>query len=151
VCADAALLTVLPIIVDSTGVPSTISREQYLTVVTWLRAQLDEDERVARFTDGQSWIADGDEVRIRDDDGDLVVGCIRRWSHAEHIARHDPARVLAEVDAKRRILDHHPLSEWRVDPPACATCNDMEHPCHTLKLLALPYADRPGYREEWRP
>lgn len=24
-------------------------------------------------------------------------------------------------------------------------------PCSTLRLLALPYSDRPGYREEWRP
>jgi hypothetical protein len=31
-------------------------------------------------------------------------------------------------------------SEWGAD-----------WPCLTLRLLALPYADRPGYREEWRP
>ncbi|QNS08333.1 DUF6221 family protein [Streptomyces xanthii] len=24
-------------------------------------------------------------------------------------------------------------------------------PCATLRLLALPYADRPGYHEDWRP
>jgi hypothetical protein len=24
------------------------------------------------------------------------------------------------------------------------------YPCATLRLLALPYADRPGYRKEWK-
>ena len=24
-------------------------------------------------------------------------------------------------------------------------------PCFVIRCLALPYANRPGYREEWRP
>ena len=54
-----------------------------------------------------------------------------------HIIRHDPARVLAEVDAKRRILDEH-LPEWRtVEWPhdqngkgeglVCRRCQNAEH------------------------
>ncbi|WP_373305012.1 DUF6221 family protein [Streptomyces bluensis] len=27
----------------------------------------------------------------------------------------------------------------------------MSRPCPTLRLLALPYADRDGYQESWRP
>ena len=61
---------------------------------------------------------------------------------AIHMARHDPARVLAECDAKRRIVEElqrgvEPGDEW-TDPTV-------------LKLLALPYADHPDFREEWRP
>ena len=65
---------------------------------------------------------------------------------AGHIVRHDPARVLAEVAAKRRIVDGladaDPYSGYIT---ATFTAEDA------LRLLALPYADRPGYREEWRP
>jgi len=61
---------------------------------------------------------------------------------------------LAEVDAKRRIIDLHDDVSG-----GCRTCMDAElsndgpdaaaWPCPTLRLLALPYADHPGYREEW--
>jgi len=58
---------------------------------------------------------------------------------------YDPARVLAECEAKRRIVELFP-----------------NHPDHSdgwgnaggrvLELLALPYADHADYREdEWRP
>jgi hypothetical protein len=81
-----------------------------------------------------------------------------------------PARVLAECEAKRRIVTqvHHKassgprsqyLSEWQKD--ACEGCgwggsNDdywVEHinDCPTLRLLAFPYADHPDYDEAWRP
>ncbi|MET8827527.1 DUF6221 family protein [Streptomyces sp. NPDC004610] len=56
-----------------------------------------------------------------------------------HIVRHDPARVLAETDAKRRVL------AWALTAPPSPSRD------HVLRLLALPYADRPGYREKWRP
>ncbi len=80
---------------------------------------------------------------------------------AVHIARHDPARVLREIDAKRQIIDQ--CAYWNeraaseaVDPPKSPQPGldlglllDAMNP--VLRLLALPYADRPDYREEWRP
>ena len=80
-------------------------------------------------------------------DGDVVA-----VSDADHIVRWDPARVLAEVDAKRRILDLH-----HAEDGCCYTCSDKRGdsaeraPCPTVCLLALPMAGRDGYREEWRP
>ncbi|MEV7288111.1 DUF6221 family protein [Streptomyces sp. NPDC093252] len=56
-----------------------------------------------------------------------------------HIVRHDPARVLAETDAKRRVL------AWALTAPPSPSTD------HVLRLLALPYADQPGYRAQWRP
>lgn len=47
-----------------------------------------------------------------------------------------PARVLAECDAKRRIIT------WDADQP-------VER--GILALLALPYADHPDYDAEWAP
>lgn len=74
----------------------------------------------------------------------------------QFIARHDPARVLAECDAKRRIVDLHGMSyadaadETWARNGRCDTCRDAV-PCPTLRLLALPYADHDQYDPSWRP
>jgi Family of unknown function (DUF6221) len=126
-------------------------------LVTWFRTQLDDDERVAReAADGDSgrWFV-GDKWNVYcaedltpDDDQEsnelVVYGNFKDQS--EHIARWDPARVLAEVDAKRRILDR--LRDERGfyrDDIASGTAEPV------IRLLALPLADRPGYLDEWRP
>jgi hypothetical protein len=63
-----------------------------------------------------------------------------------------PRRVLAECEAKRRIVEMH----WDTDP-SCARCANPDDemtnepwPCQTLRLLALPYADHPDFQPEWR-
>lgn len=78
---------------------------------------------------------------------------------AAYIATHDPARVLREIDAKRQLLAlHEPGETEYVDGDVCMVCEDLDvgdegpfYPCKTLRLLALPYADRPGYQDDWRP
>jgi hypothetical protein len=95
---------------------------------------------------------------------------------AEHIVRHDPAQVLREVEAKRQLLDdlnadqHHRNEEdhWYscavlTDEHGETLCSDEGRapgPCdcgrdtrvaRRLRLLGLPYADHPDYREDWRP
>ncbi|MGA4726281.1 DUF6221 family protein [Micromonospora taraxaci] len=141
--------------------------------ITWMRAQLDDDERVAREATWGPWEV-GPTFGGRDNrvyvkpEGpgiDTIGTCViagqvantpQYRANAQHIARHDPARVLAEVDAKRRILDAHPIEYSKVSEYTdCAACVDVDsydaYPCLTVRLLALPYADRPGYRDEWRP
>jgi hypothetical protein len=73
------------------------------------------------------------------------------------------ARVLAECEAKRRIVEWHRLIDGldAEDNPVRGCCNCIASgavppyliagPCMTSRLLALPYADHPDYREEWRP
>jgi len=108
-----------------------------MDLVTWLRARLDEDELAARAagrTDdgrGGEWTAAGlrSAYDARVDD---------------HIARHDPARVLAEVEAKRRVVDECDRTLTYEDHGYAIS--DM-----VLRLLALPYAGEPGYDEAWRP
>jgi len=61
------------------------------------------------------------------------------WEQQErgaHIARHDPARVLAECEAKRRIVAW--MSDWQ---------NDVA--IEGLRILALPYATHDLFQEEW--
>ncbi len=71
-------------------------------------------------------------------------------------------RMLRETEAKRQLLDEHKPgtpSYMPHRPRGCLTCTTAqewddtanEANCRSLRLLALPYADRLGYREEWRP
>ncbi|MEU3683745.1 DUF6221 family protein [Streptomyces sp. NPDC030592] len=136
-------------------------------LVQWLRAQLDDDERTARAATGEEWdaIAPSQPYVIFDVAAHKAnktletvgrVAAVERAEDRAHIARHDPARVLREIDAKRQLFAIHrsePNPDWDrpgVDGRSC-TCCITQYPCPTLRLLALPYADRPGYREEWRP
>lgn len=115
-------------------------------IETWLNAQLDEDERLARAAGADtelSWHRDeryvaADRTHVDSDDEDLVLHIAMDGtpSAMEHIARHNPARVLAEVEAKRLMLDLH---------------RECTGACYVVRVLALPYAGRDGYREEWRP
>jgi len=79
-----------------------------------------------------------------------------RSTWALHIATNDPDAVLADIAAKRAILDLHFTRDgtggtWDTDPKAlCNECEDLQ-PCRTVKLLTSAYALRDGYREEWRP
>ncbi len=65
-------------------------------------------------------------------------------------------RVLVECEAKRRVVAEHPI-DTDVINPGCRVCDSTpedgvwgDGPCATLRALALPYADHPDYREEWR-
>lgn len=97
-------------------------------LVRWLRAQLDDDERLANEAGNFCW---------HDCDAD---------SH-EHHERWDPARVLREVEAKRRIIDMYDTAAG--EGFVGQLYRNSAEP--TLRLLALPYADRPDYDEAWRP
>lgn len=76
-----------------------------------------------------------------------------------------PARVLADCEARERIVKLHRL--YNDQPyrgtPCCARCtaggeypaddaytDEQNWPCPTLRALALPYADRSDFRGEWR-
>lgn len=63
------------------------------------------------------------------------------WSGAQHVIRFDPARMLAECKAKRRIVGLH--LEWEGD------ANDYGQTAQVLRLLAQVYADHPDYDPAW--
>ncbi|WP_432136802.1 DUF6221 family protein [Streptomyces sp. bgisy154] len=96
-------------------------------LVEWLRAQLAEDERIARAaTPGPwAWTPETDVwdqngptlIRQGHDDGEPAE-VLAGWGHdawgltvsdadKAFIAAHDPARVLREVAANRRRLERH--------------------------------------------
>ncbi|MFG3127379.1 DUF6221 family protein [Streptomyces tendae] len=120
-------------------------------LVQWLRAQLDDDERTARAATpgpwkqsgigeygwGVSFSVPGTGVEAADSD--------QGRPDADHIARHDPTRVLREIDAKRRTLIRCEEALLSANPML------VHFAKQTAWEMAQPYADRPGYRDEWRP
>jgi len=67
-----------------------------------------------------------------------------------------PAYVLAECEAKRRVVELH--GRTGLDQ-VCKSCAEVyadgrmyavEYPCDTLRLLAFPYSDHESFQQEWR-
>ncbi|MDX3068734.1 DUF6221 family protein [Streptomyces sp. ND04-05B] len=127
-------------------------------LVQWLGAQLDADERDARARrgvfpspgvedDGAVWlhVRPGGNAAIvwyrNPADGYDDMAKLRDWASAEDGWTHE--RVLREIEAKRRIIGA--FENYDREAP------ELDVPESVVRLLALPYADRPGYREEWRP
>jgi hypothetical protein len=112
-----------------------------MSLTEFLLAQIDEDEAVARraWTRGagmpnlpQGWVDEPTE--------ELVA----------YNARFDPVRVVAECEAKRRIVSR---CDMIVRGREAGMFNDgqLTDARDNMRALALPYADHPDYRDEWRP
>ncbi|MFD0405600.1 DUF6221 family protein [Kitasatospora sp. NPDC127116] len=153
-------------------------------LLQFLRARLDEDERLAQAATPGPWRHDAtkhwhqpgtcqfEEAVFAGAPGSAAI-CVagtgdsddpQSMADADHIARHDPARVLAEVDAKRQLLgpggpfctsecdrpDNQPMD------PDTGWTTPLEHhfDCgihRAAEILAAPYADHPDYRPVWAP
>ena len=118
-----------------------------LTVVDFLLARLSEDEAKAQA--------------VLDHEGSLreINERIRfsyRWamlyggSHSFHIGAPSPARVLADVAAKRRIVEAFTEERWRIGDLTPRRAVTTFEGRAVLTLLAQPYSDHPDFNEEWR-
>ena len=131
-------------------------------LVAFLEERLDDDEYGAKAARSESWTVERDvsaagqlpaESRVVvGADGESGIARVSGRDRALHIARHDPARVLHEIEAKRSILNEVTRIEpdappSTVRPPDGADVKMVS----VLEMLALPYADHADYREEWRP
>lgn len=123
-------------------------------LVQWLGEQLDDDELAALGAKGDTsgcWTRfDGppEDIALYSKSGKLTVGQDR------HIARHDPARVLLDIAADRKLLALFvEVGAREVD------LNDAAEYAHgwvnalgmAVRLRASAFSKRPGYSEEWRP
>lgn len=120
----------------------------------FLHERLKEDEATAKALAGATVITD----RKPDFYGCGGPAAEGYWQHFQ------PHRVLAEVKAKRAILDRHlPERAGYFDPKAktgvsftmCEVdgnggTTDDAWPCDELKHLAAPYADHSDYDASWR-
>lgn len=153
----------------------------------FITARLGEDEAMARSASPGQWAITDDDV-----DGTMITAVNgpvmavygtgvtpAALPNAAHIARHDPARVLREVTAKRAMVALHAIhsepERWGSGHPDLAMrgqptgrtvywCDECDHDrdyghigiaevegCTTMRLLAAPYSDHPDYRAEWAP
>lgn len=125
-------------------------------LVAFLRARIDEDEDVAKraaFGWGSAWTAVvADEWSTISADGSPRVASSEDGDVMSHAARWDPARVLAEVAAKRAIIDalvwFTPDTEWSdfAEPG-----RGVENPAtDALRAMARVFAGHPDFDSAWK-
>jgi hypothetical protein len=122
-------------------------------LIAFLRARLDEDEQAAQYV--LSFEADGFTWEYQWARFGRHRGRVTRSSFEPGAP--SPRRVLAEVEAKRRIVDECERKIRRMRLRVDQNGDDIMSPgmaylsTTILGPLALPYAEHPDYREEWRP
>jgi hypothetical protein len=128
-------------------------------LTAFISARLSEDEAMAKAAARKRrgpWRVVGDAFRavIHGSRATLSVADTPGMAIAEHIARHDPARVLREVAARRRTMARHERKPDK-QQPWCGWCTDDRHfeawPCDDIRDLAATWSDHPDYRAGWSP
>lgn len=134
-----------------------------MNIVDFIEARIDEDEAAAKAATvggGSTWSAVGEPG----ESGELVdaehggfvawngeARAFPNYEDAVHIARHDPARVLRECEAKREIVRLY-RDAW-VQSTTGRGSRDKAvavFACQTaLYAVAGAYSDHPDYRQEW--
>lgn len=117
-----------------------------LTALAFAAARLDEDEAAAKAVKNRNWAMA------------VIPGPELAADVREHIIRHDPARVLREVEAGRRILARHSPAGGMAGP-CCTWCSDdtdsvslnVPWPCPDVLDLLSRWAGHPDFRPEWKP
>lgn len=138
-------------------------------LVQFLNDRLDEDEQAARAMPTAPWrwakAESGGcewEQLVGADDGEILSsgdeGSYRSWIRKNagldsYLVVAGPGRVLAEIDAKRRIIALHEQatadtqsSDYLMSGPGRMVLVAFDP---VLRLLALPYREHPDYRSEW--
>jgi len=130
-----------------------------MDLAKFLEARIGEDEHWAHMAEA-GWPPENALAASEDPEHYPFMATDITPSKATFIRRHDPGRVLREVDAKRKILaEHHDEESW---PGHCAVClsdragfaetwNPDESPCQTLRLLAAVYRDHEDYDPAFKP
>ena len=149
----------------------------------FLLARIAEDEAIAQdaMCDGNgkwaSWNRSWDDAGWRDlaADGERITAL--PTSIDEHVCRHDPVHILAECEAKRRIVALHESWPTLVQTPDKFEYDDGDLDTYVMRvsremawmttreyvarfgtdpptapmlaMLALPYVDHADYDEEW--
>ncbi|MFB7707909.1 DUF6221 family protein [Streptomyces sp. NPDC056105] len=130
----------------------------------WLGEQLDDDERIARAATLGPWVQSGigDYGWTVDfghpGSGVETANTEQGLADADFIAAHNPARVLREIDAKRKLLALY-VEHERLDRETFEAEDEHARSLVSLRAAYLDavrhhaavYDHRPGYREEWRP
>lgn len=131
-----------------------------MTIVEFLTARLDEDEYEAKYA--LRYAITGDDLDERWQWSHQYKPTTRKhgWSSSLHDGVPSPTRVLAEVAAKRRIMEYaaeassdrgQVISEFAVGNDEVEMMWKADPGDAILRALAVVYADHPDYRQEWKP
>jgi hypothetical protein len=128
----------------------------------WTAEATDKGDTRERSGHGFGGVIAADDVALWDTEGSRTL-CMTAPT-SRHVAMHDPARVLAEVAAKRKRLALHkpgPVGKYGDPVPRCLVClsdragrlsDDWQadvYPCATILLDAAVYADHIDYQQKW--
>lgn len=128
-----------------------------MTIEEFIEARIAEDEQAANAAAGAPWdtpippwihvsakaIAD-DKLRF----GHLgYVGTIERDADREHIARHDPARVLRQCAALRDAIES--MRDCTVRRTSIDEWDRLSPKERALKYIAAIWSDHRDYQEDW--
>lgn len=113
-------------------------------LVEFLTARYYEDEAIARAVpfehyEAVEYLWETKYLQLTCDNGETGATSEMNAHIADHAARHDPARVLADIAAKRRLLESHDDALLEGD----------EVSMWMARCLAAPYADHPDYNPAW--
>ena len=119
-----------------------------MTLLEFLDARLTEDEltALAAIEGSPVWRSSLSFRDVKDEDGHFVIAADRHHPSVEqaaHIARHGPARILAEVEARRLVVADYLRLEAAGNLLERGVIEDV------LRHLALVYADHPDYNPSW--
>lgn len=117
-----------------------------MIITEFIRARLDEEEQTAQAAAGSDveagfWtLSDATATQVRDGNGYRVGG--HTWPHkGAHIVLHDPARVLREVNMKKRMIEDLDYGGGEM--------GDAQG--QVIRQLASVYSDHPDYDQKWAP
>lgn len=126
-------------------------------LVEWLRGQLADDEKAAKAATPGPWQAEAHHHRrtgevvsaevhpVAEQEGNGDGG-VSTPEDATHIARHDPAAVIADIEAKKAVLDATVGEVGRLGdlgPLANSMAEDV------VRALARAYRHRSGWKSSW--
>ncbi|PRY56455.1 DUF6221 family protein [Glycomyces artemisiae] len=118
--------------------------------IGFLEARLTEDEAIATEASPGPWHlnAEHDEVIAVDDIEVCTAFALssnQQRNTARHIARHDPSRVLREIQAKRALLAiyKHAIETWDIVGDGFRVVE------RAVVALAAVYSDHPDYDPTW--
>lgn len=108
-------------------------------MVAWVREQVVADHEAAQALHNSWWI---------DSDDDETTRAVQRFT--------DPNTVLARCDAYTAILDRWVVGastpENKISSFVRGQDDGYQQGClDAIRDIAVSMADRPGFREEWRP
>ncbi|CAL9649524.1 DUF6221 family protein [Streptomyces sp. enrichment culture] len=128
-------------------------------IADFLRARYAEQRALALAASPGPWQANGEHDEVTAVDGITVAEGFalsgrQLRATVDHIAAHNPAAVLADLDAKRFLIEgcEHALAAAEADPTAEAAKNSTEVVDRLLRYFAAPFAGHPDHKgEEWAP